>query len=164
MDQCGSLHALCKSDHVLSADYIRAQRTFKSGIEGDVSGTVNHDVDVFGNLLCLLVRVTQVCIADVTAEHYHSVTDETLQSTAIALAQGIERRRRDYAIPKPNLRLFLRARANRHIDSTDIWETIQQHAERYFAHEAGAADQEDLAAVVDFGWRKFHNVFDCRAI
>jgi hypothetical protein len=74
-----TLHAPRKGDHVLSADYVRAERALKSGIKRDVARTVDDDVDIVGNSLCFFFGVAEVRISDVAAQYHDLAADESVQ-------------------------------------------------------------------------------------
>ncbi len=150
MDHGRTFHPARKRDHVLRADDVRAQTAFESWIEGDVAGGVDDDVDVVGDGLGFFFAVTEVGLGDVAAPNDHFVVNKTFQRAAITLAQRVERRRRDDVVPEPCFRLFLRACAHREVDLSDVRKAMQQHAECYFAEEAGASDEEDLPIRVNF--------------
>ncbi len=156
MDQRRSLHPFCEGDHVLRPDDVCAQAAFECGVKRYVAGGIDDDVDVVGNRLRFFLAVTEVGFGDVAAANDDLIVDETLERAAVALAQRIERRRGDDVVPESCFGLFLRPRAHREIDLSDVRKAMQQHAERHLTEEARASNQEDLAVVVDLGRREIH--------
>ena len=142
MHQRRPLHSLGEGDHVLRADYVRAQRRLQSGIESDVACRVDDDVDVFGDSLSLFFAEPEIGFGDVAADNRDFVADEIFKGSAVAFTHRIERLSRNDVLPKPRLRFFLRTGAHRHIDAADIRKAMQQQAERHFADKAGAADEK----------------------
>src|SRR6185503_3245426 len=86
MDQRGSLHPFRESDYVLRADYVGAEAAFECGVESDVTGGVDDDVDVVGNRLRFFFFVTEVGFGDVAAANDDLVVNKTLERTAVPLA------------------------------------------------------------------------------
>ncbi len=152
MDEGRTFHAAREGDDVLCSYYIRAQSALERGIESDVAGGVDDDVDVIGDGLCFFFGIAEVCLGDIAASNDHLVVNETFERAAITIAQRIERRRSDDVVPKTVLRLLLRTRAHREVDLADVREAIKQHAQRYLAEKARTSDQEDLSVFVDFSW------------
>src|SRR6185436_8575197 len=136
---------LGKGDYILGANYVSAQSTLQSGIEGDVAGAVDDDIDVVGDSLCFLVAIAEVDVANVSPQHCNLVANEPFKGGAVTLAQWIEWRRGNDTIPEANFRFFLRTGANRYVNAADVWEAMQQHAERNFPKETSAPDQEDVS-------------------
>ena len=101
MDQRRPLHSFRESDHVLRADYVRAQAALECGIESDVAGGVDNDVDVVRDRLRFFFGVTEVCLGDVAAFDDDFVVNKTFERAAVAFAQRIERRRGDDVVPEP---------------------------------------------------------------
>ena len=91
MDQAGPLHAFGEGDHVLRADHIRAQRALQGRIERYVTGRIDNDVDVVGDLLGLFIAEAKIVVRDVAAYDLDFVPDESVERAAISLAQRIER-------------------------------------------------------------------------
>ena len=116
MDQRRTFHAARKGDDVLRADDVRAQAALERGIESNVAGGVDDDVDIVGDGLCFFFAVAEVRLGDVAASDDDLVADETFERAAVTFAQRIERRRGDDVVPEAILRLFLRTRAHGEID------------------------------------------------
>src|SRR6185436_7663890 len=130
MDQRRTFHAARKRDDVLRPDDVRAQAAFECGIESDVAGGVDDDVDIVGNCLRFFFAVTEVRLGDVAASNDDLIVYEAFERTAVTFAQWIEWRRGNDVVPETIFRLFLRTRAHGEIDLPDVRKAIQQHAER----------------------------------
>src|SRR5262249_28383435 len=141
------LHSLHKRDDVLGADDVRPQSALQRRIERHVTRRVDYDIDVAGNSLGLFLSEAEIIFSNVTADDGDFVANEFVKSRAVSVAHWIERLRADHVIPKARLGLFLRPSSHRHVHATDVREPVQQHAERNFAEEPGAAYQKYLATV-----------------
>src|SRR5688572_14768356 len=103
MNQRRALHAPGKRDDILRAHHVGPERAFQCGIESDVAGAVENNIDIVGNSLRLLLAVAEIRFSDIAAKHHDLVANEAVQSAAITLAKWIEWRRCDYAVPKTRL-------------------------------------------------------------
>ena len=153
VDQRGSLHAFCKRDNVFCPNYVGSKSTFQRGVESDVAGGIDNDVDIIGDRLCFFLGIAEIRFCDVTAPDDHLVLNETFECAAITLAQWIKGRRCNDVIPETRFGLFLRSGANSDVDLPDIRKTVQQHTEGHFAHESRAADHEDVPTLKNLSWR-----------
>src|SRR6185436_1846983 len=97
---------LGKGDYILGANYVSAQSTLQSGIEGDVAGAVDDDIDVVGDSLCFLVAIAEGDVANVSTQHRHLVATKPFKRGTVTLAQWVEWRRGNDTIPKANFRFF----------------------------------------------------------
>ncbi len=150
VNQTGPLHAFGERDHVLRADNIRAQGALQGWIESYVTGRVDDDVDVAGDLPGLFIAEAKIVVRDVAADDLDFAANESVERAAISLAERIERRRRDHVIPKARLGFFLRTRADGNVHAPDVRKAMQQHAQRDLAKKARAAYQKHLPVFVDF--------------
>src|SRR5512132_4459364 len=99
MNQSRALHPLGKCDNILRAHHVCPQRAFESGIESDVAGAVEDDIDVVGDSLRLLLAVAKIGLSDVAAKHLDLVANEPIQRASITLAKGVEMRRGNHTFP-----------------------------------------------------------------
>src|SRR2546423_10895689 len=140
MDQAWPLHSLGKSNDILGADNVGSQAAFQGRIEGDVSGRVDDNVDIFRDRFSLFFAKPEIVFCDVATDDCDLISDEIFERRAVAFAYGIEWRRTDDVVPKARFRFFLRTRAHRDVDAADAREAVQQHAQRDFAEKARTAD------------------------
>ena len=107
VNQRRSFHSLREGDHILCSDDVRAQSTLEGGIESNVSGRVDNDVNVVSEALGRFFCKSKVAFSDIAADHCYFVANEIVESGAVTLAQRIERRRGNHVVPEACLRFFL---------------------------------------------------------
>ena len=73
---------------------------------------------------------------------------------AVLVAQRIERRRGDHALPEARLAVRPRAAPDHDVGAPDLRIAVEQHAEQHLADEPGAAEDEEVAAAEDLGDRQ----------
>ena len=78
-------HPSRESNHILRADNVRTQGTFKCGIERDVAGAVDDDVDVVGNSLSVIFGVAQIGIADISTQHGNLAANKPVTTSSARL-------------------------------------------------------------------------------
>src|SRR5947199_3091524 len=100
MDQARPLHALGKSDDILGAHNVGSQAAFQGRIEGDVSGRVDDNVDVFRDRFSLFFTKAKVVFGDVATDDCDLISDKIFERRAVAFAHRIEWRRTDDVAPK----------------------------------------------------------------
>src|ERR1041384_3684405 len=103
MDEGRTFHPAREGDDVLCSDYVRAQSALERGIESDIAGGVDDNVDVIRDGLCLFFGIAEVCLGDVATPNDYLIVDETFERAAITIAQWIEGRRSDDVVPKTSL-------------------------------------------------------------
>src|SRR5829696_7596281 len=81
-----AFHPARKGDNVLRADHVGAQAALESGIESNVAGGVDDDVDIAGDGLSFFFRVPEVSFGNVTTSHDYFIVNKTLERAAIAFA------------------------------------------------------------------------------
>ncbi len=92
------------------------KRAFERGVESDVAGAIEDNVDIVGDSLRLVLAVAEIRFGDVAAEDDNFVANESIQRAAVTFAQRIKRWGGDHAVPKTRFRLFLRTSTHRDVD------------------------------------------------
>src|SRR5262249_38422799 len=95
----------------------------------------------------------KVWLGDIAVDHFYFFGNETMKGAAIAFAQRIKNRRSNDVIPESGFAFVRRWCADHQIDFADVRKTMQQHTEANLAKEARAAEEENLAALINFCWR-----------
>jgi hypothetical protein len=156
VDQRRAPHPLGERDDVFRPLDVGAQGRLERRVERHPPRRVDEHVDVLGHLLGQLGGHPQVRFGDVAVDDHHLVAQERRQRifAAVLVAQRIERRGRDHALPEPRLAVGAGAAPHHHVSAPDLGVPVQQHAEQHLAHEPGAAEDQHLAVTENLGRRQ----------